>query len=178
MIVNWGVSALKGIHLLLWLVLGLVPVATVQAAELKIGAVSIAKVLSEAPQAKQANERLQKEFSQREKSLLDEEKALKNIQQKLTKDKAVMSESQQRNLERDYLTRARDWERAMGEFREDFNLRRNEELGKFQKQVVDAINSLAKEEGFDLILSEGGVVYAGEKIDITDKVLKRLSGQR
>jgi hypothetical protein len=42
----------------------------------------------------------------------------------------------------------RELNRTSDELREDFNLRRNEELGKFQKQVLDVINSVAKEEGF------------------------------
>jgi outer membrane protein len=147
----------------------------VQAAELKIGAVSIGKILNEAPQAEQANRRLQKEFEPREKGLLDAQNALRGLEQQLAKDGDVMSDSQRRKLERDIRTQARELQRTTEEFREDVNIRRNEELGKFQQQIVEIINSLAKEEAFDLILNESAVLYASERTDITEKVLGRLS---
>ena len=85
-----------------------------------------------------------------------------------------MSESQRRNLENDIRNQLRDLNRTNAELREDFNLRRNEELGKFQKQVLEVINGLAKEEGFDLVVNDGATLYASPQVDITDKVLSRL----
>ncbi|MBS0601020.1 MAG: OmpH family outer membrane protein, partial [Proteobacteria bacterium] len=65
--------------------------------------------------------------------------------------------------------------RAQDEFREDFNIRRNEEMAKLQKLIQDAITALAQEERYDLVLNDGAVIFASEAVDITDKVLKRLS---
>jgi outer membrane protein len=89
----------------------------------------------------------------------------------------VMSESQRRNMENDFRNQARELKRSGDEFREDFNLRRNEELGKFQKQVLDVINSVAKEEGFDLVVNDSATLYASPQVDVTDKVLKRLTSK-
>jgi outer membrane protein len=167
---------LKGMRIpFILLLLGILYAFPVQSAELKIGAVSIGKILNEAPQAEQANKRLQEEFAPRERGLVDAQKSLRDMEQKLTRDGAVMSESQRRSLERDIRAEARELQRATEEFREDVNLRRNEELSKFQQEVVEVINGLAREEGFDLILNEGSVLYAGERVDITEKVLGKLS---
>ena len=173
-----GEFTLKGIHLFALAGLILLSTVTIHAAELKIGVVSIAKILNQAPQAEQANKRLQKEFEPRQKALQDTENSLRSMQQRLEKDGAVMNDSQRRNLERDIRVQSRDFQRAAAEFRDDFNIRRNEELGKFQQQVLQAVNALAKEEGFDLILNEGAVIYASQSIDITDKVLKKLAGTK
>jgi len=67
----------------------------------------------------------------------------------------------------------RDLRRETQEFREDYNLRRNEELAALQKVVYKAIIEIAKQEKYDLILHEG-TIYASGKIDITDLVLKKL----
>lgn len=158
-----------------FVLLGALWAVSAQAAELKIGAVSIGKILNEAPQAEQANKRLQQEFAPREKGLVDAQKSLRGLEERLAKDGAVMSDSQRRSLERDVRAQARELQRATEEFREDVNLRRNEELSKFQQEVVEVINTLAKEENFDLILSEGSVLYAGERVDITQKILNKLS---
>jgi outer membrane protein len=161
--------------MLLFLVgLFLLQTLVAQGAELKIGFVNTAKILGEAPQSAEASKRLQREFGPREKGLVDAQKALSELEQKLGRDQATMSESQRRNLERDILNQRRDLQRSTEEFRQDVNLRRNEELGKFQRQILEVVNGLAKEEGFDLILNDSAVIFASQQVDVTDKVLKRL----
>ena len=63
--------------------------------------------------------------------------------------------------------------RAQEEFREELNLRRNQELSKLQRRVIEVIQELAKAEAYDLVVTDG-VVYAGERVDITEKVIGRL----
>ncbi|MDS4021895.1 MAG: OmpH family outer membrane protein [Candidatus Competibacter sp.] len=154
------------------------PLSLAQAADVKIGYVSIAKILNSSPQAEAASKRLEQEFAPRKKGLDEALKSLRKQEEKLAKDGAVMSDSQRRNLENDIRNQARELKRTSDEFREDFNLRRNEELGKFQKQVLDVINSVAKEEGFDLVINDQATLYASPQVDVTDKVLKRLTAAK
>jgi len=165
---------LKAMHKLLTAVALVLPLSLAQAADLKIGFVSVAKILSSAPQAEAASKRLEQEFAPRQKGLVEAQKSVRKLEEKLSKDGAVMSESQRRSLENDIRNQLRDLNRTNAELREDFNLRRNEELGKFQKQVLEVINGLAKEEGFDLVVNDGATLYASPQVDITDKVLSRL----
>jgi outer membrane protein len=154
------------------------PLSLAQAADVKIGFVSIAKILSSSPQADAASKRLEKEFAPRKKGLDDAIKSLRKQEEKLAKDGALMSESQRRNLENDIRNQARELKRTGDEFREDFNLRRNEELGKFQKQVLDVVNNVAKEEGFDLVINDQATLYVSQRVDVTDKVLSRLTAAK
>jgi len=62
------------------------------------------------------------------------------------------------------------------EFREDLNLRRNEELAALFERANKVIRGIAEAEKFDLILQEA--VYRSPRIDITDKVLKALSAEK
>lgn len=151
------------------------PVSLAQAADVKLGFVSIAKILNSAPQAEAASKRLEQEFAPRQKGLVEAQKSLRKQEEKLSKDGAVMSESQRRSLENEIRNQARELKRTSDEFREDFNLRRNEELGKFQKQVLEVINSVAKEEGFDLVVNDSATLYFSPQVDATEKVLKRLT---
>jgi outer membrane protein len=155
------------------LFLGLLFAANVCAAELKIGFVNVPKVLEKAPQAESAKKRLEKEFSPRDKSLVSQQKEIQTLEEKMTKDAAVMSESERRNLEKDVANKQREAKRAQQEFSEDFNLRRNEELGKLQRKIVEVIRALAKEDGYDLLLTDG-VIFAAEQLDVTAQVQKRL----
>ncbi len=101
-------------------------------------------------------------------------KQVRDLQTVLERDGATMSENDRRNKERDLANQTRDLQRAEREFREDLNLRRNEELASVQERANRVIQQIADAEKFDLILQDP-VVYASPKIDITDKVIKALA---
>ncbi len=71
------------------------------AADLKIGFVNVARLLEKAPQAERAKKDLEREFKPRDTKLMNEQKAIKSMEEKLAKDEAVMSESERQKLERD-----------------------------------------------------------------------------
>lgn len=143
------------------------------AAELKIGYVNVVKVIEEAPQGEVALKRLEVEFSPRDKELVATQNKIKALEDELEKNALVLKEVDRRAKEQEILSLKRDLKRATQEFREDYNLRRNEELTALQKIAYKAIVEIAKQEKFDLILNEG-TVYASDKIDITDRILKNL----
>lgn len=151
-------------------------VPTLALAEVKIGFVNTVKLMEEAPQAKAAISKMEAEFAPREKELVAIQRDIKQAEEKLSRDAAVMSEGDRGKVERDLVSRKRDLKRSQDEFREDLNIRRNEELAKLQRRLYDAIVDLAKADNYDLIVSEG-VVFASTRIDITDAVLARLKQQ-
>ncbi len=155
------------------LFLGLLLAANVSYADLKIGFVNIPAVLEKAPQAEKAKKRLEQKFSGRDKQLVAQQKEIQTLEEKMTKDAAVMSESEKASLEKDILNKKRDAKRSQQEFSEDFNASRNEELGKLQKHIIEAIREIAKDQNFDLLLTEG-VIYANDKIDVTSQVQQKL----
>ncbi|MGB5716879.1 MAG: OmpH family outer membrane protein [Gammaproteobacteria bacterium] len=145
-------------------------------AEVKIGFVDTVKLMEAAPQAKSAQSKIESEFTPREKELVALQREIKTKEDKLTRDGTVMSESERSKIERDILAKRRDLKRSQDEFRDDLNIRRNEVLAKLQKDMYEAVVSLGKEQKFDLILTQG-VVYSSDKVDITDSVLKKLTGK-
>jgi outer membrane protein len=142
-------------------------------AELKIAYVNTARVIDEAPQAEAAKLRLEQEFGPRDKKLVDAQTRIKQIEEELEKGALVLKDTDKRAKEHELTSLKRDLRRTTQEFREDYNLRRNEELASLQKLVQRTINELAKQDGYDLVLHEG-VMFASPKTDITDKVLKKL----
>ena len=68
------------------LFLGLIFVANVSYADLKIGFVNIPAVLEKAPQAEKAKKRLEQKFSPRDKQLVAQGKEIQGMEEKLTKN--------------------------------------------------------------------------------------------
>ncbi|MCN4143623.1 MAG: OmpH family outer membrane protein [Thiohalomonas sp.] len=145
-------------------------------AEQKIAFVNQAKLLQKAPQAESARNKLQKEFSKRDKSLVSLQKQILKNEEKLKKDAAILSSAELNKLKRKITSLRRDLERDKLAFKEDVSIRQNEELLKLQKAVLKSIQTIAQKEKYDLIISEG-VIYASKQIDITDKILAQLKKQ-
>lgn len=143
------------------------------AQELKLGFVNAPGVLEKAPQAEKARTKLEQEFAPRDRELVAEQKTIRQLEEKLSRDGAIMSDSERNKLEREIRSLKRDLKRSRDEFREDLNIRRNEELAKLQKLVVETIRAIAQEGGFDLVVTDG-VLYASDRIDITAMVLEKL----
>ena len=142
-------------------------------AELKVGFVNAARVIEDAPQAEEARKSLEKEFAPRDRQLVALQKLVKQQEEKLARDEAVMSDAGRSKLERDIRQKKRELKRSRDELQEDFNIRRNEILAQLQRQAVEAIQTLAKRGKYDLVLSDG-VMYAGERVDITGAVLEQM----
>lgn len=149
----------------------LLPTAAV--AELKVGYVNAVKVIEEAPQGEAALRKLEAEFSPRDKKLVAMQTRIKNLEEELEKNALLLKDPDRRAKEHEIVVLKRDLRRATQEFREDYNLRRNEELAALQKVVYKAIVEIAKQDNYDLVLHEG-TIYASKKVDLTDKILKKL----
>lgn len=155
--------------LIIWCALGPFHEALAQ----KIGVVDAVKVLEMAPEAETAIKKLEEEFAPRDRRIVSDQKTLKQKEEELVRDGATMSDAKRRDLEQAIRAQQRDIRRMRDEFKEDFNLRRNEELRKLQKRVQEVIVTYAKQNQFDLILSDG-VVYAAPTVDITNNILQVL----
>ena len=150
--------------------------AQAQAAELKIGFIDADRINRESVPAERATKKLEKEFAPREQDLRKLEQQIKSLQGQLEKDGLTMSESERRTKEQELGRQTREFQRMQREFREDLNLRRNEELAALFERANKVIRQIAEAEKFDLILQEA--VYRSPRIDITEKVLKALAADR
>ncbi|GBG01797.1 outer membrane protein chaperone [Azospira sp. I13] len=142
----------------------------------KIGYVNTQRVFRDAPAAVKAQKKLDAEFSRRDQDLQSMAKKLQSLQESLEKNGVTLSDSDRRNKERELNDLNRDFQRRQREFREDLNLRQNEEMAAVLEKANKAIKQIAENEKFDLILQD--VVWVSPKLDITDKVIKALSDDK
>ena len=142
-------------------------------AELRVAYVNMTKVLEDAPQATEASAKLEQAFSPREREIVTLQREVRELEERLLREGQGMTDVARGGLELDLRSRKRELKRQQDEFREDLNLRKGQELAAIQRLVIDAIQGLAKREGYDLVLSEG-VVFASSRVDVTDRVLERL----
>ncbi len=164
----------KTIARLLVALMASLPVSYASAVDqLKIGYVNTQRLFRDAPAAVRAAKKIEQEFSKRDQDLQRLAKQVQGLQETLEKGGLTMAESERRVKEKDLGELSREFQRKQREFREDLNLRQNEENAAIIEKANKAIKQLAENEKFDLIVQD--VVWVSPKLDITDKVIKALS---
>jgi outer membrane protein len=142
-------------------------------AEIKVGYVDFQKLMAEAPQVKSAMQALQNEFGPRQRELVAMQNDLKARDEKLAKEGAIMAEADRAKAEKSLRDQQREFSRKGGEFQDDLSTRKNEEIGKVQRYLLDEIRTYSSAQGFDLVLGEG-VFWTKPQLDITAQVLDVL----
>jgi len=145
------------------------------AEDYKIGFVNAIKILEQSPQARKMRSLIEKEFAPRDRDLVGVQKKLKSMEDRLTKDAAIMSDSERSKLERDIIGQRRELKRSQDEFREDLTYRRNEELAKIQKEIGEAIATVSKDNKYDIVMTEGSAIFASNKVDMTQLIIDYLN---
>lgn len=163
----------KKIATLLVALMAALPFAEAMAVEMKIGYVNTQRIFRDAPAAQKAAKKIEAEFSKRDQDLQRMAKQLQSMQEGLEKNAVTMAEGERRTKERELNDLSRDFQRKQREFREDLNLRQNEENAAIIEKANKAIKQIAEADKYDLIVQD--VVWVNPKLDITEKVIKSLS---
>jgi outer membrane protein len=142
----------------------------------KIGFVNTSRVLKEAPQARRVEERLKAEFEPREAQLKERREEILDIEGQLKSIDKSTSATTRRKLEREIRLKVSQLKFLEQEFREDQNLRRNEEIRELQQVIARVLEKLGDSGKYDLILTEG-VSYVSDQIDITAEIVEMLKLQ-
>jgi len=147
---------------------------TVDPADLRIGFVNFRRIMAAAPQRDEVNERLEREFGVERDALLQAQSELRDMERRL---ETIRHGDAYNELERQVINKRRDVSRRDSDYRDNINVRRNEEMAKLQKMIGDEILSHAKEAGYDIILNDIGVFYVSERADLSPLIIKRLQNK-
>lgn len=150
--------------------------AEAQAQEVRIGIVNTERILRDSAPAKAAELKLKQEFVKRDEELQKLAARLKETNDKLERDSAVLAETDRTKRQREAAELDRELQRRTREFREDVNQRKNEELAQVVERSRKVIRQVAEQEKYDLVVEDA--IYFNARIDITDKVLRALNGSK
>jgi len=169
-------AAQVAIPMLIGATLPLAAQAEAQAQEVRIGIVNTERILRDSAPAKAAEIKLKQEFVKRDEELQKLAARLKETNDKLERDSAVLAETDRTKRQREAAELDRELQRRTREFREDVNQRKNEELSQVVERSRKVIRQVAEQEKYDLVVEDA--IYFNARIDITDKVLRALNGSK
>lgn len=154
-------------------VLGMAVPASAQDQDLKIGVVNLGRLVTESPQAERARKNMEGQFAGRMEELKEQREKLQSDVERLKRDGAVMSEEARQKLEDSIRSQQRRLQMAQEEYNEDVQRAEQSEMQDLRDDIRAVIDEFARSEGYDLIIGDG-ILYAGDKVDLTSQVLSRL----
>ena len=108
------------------------------------------------------------------KSLAAAREQLADMNAELADISSELSDVNRLAVERDARALERRIKRSEQDFREELNIQKNNEFKFVRERVLDAIARFGREHDYDLIVSDG-VLYANERIDVTERILEALT---
>ena len=157
------------------IVLMFASLASVQAAEIKIGIVDTQAILAKAPQAKSEFEKIQKQFKERQDELVALQKKGEDLKAKAERDQMTLTNNQKVDLSRELQELDAEFTLKKKFFQEDLKMAQNEVQQLVYNKINEAIKKVVDSEKFDLIITRDAVIYATPAVDITDKILAIVS---
>lgn len=143
------------------------------AADLKIGFVSVEKLLTKSPQVEAVNTAMLERFGGKKQELEDMQKEIQTMQENYKRNELVMTEDKLNELKTKLIGKVQHFKQLEATLGQEVNTMRSQELAVLQKSVREIISEVAKRDNYDLILSEG-VVFAKDSLDITETILDEL----
>jgi outer membrane protein len=156
-------------HILMVLLMLVATQATGQ--QLRIGYVDMKQVLDNAPQVLAGREKLDLEFRPRNETIEFQERQAQAMDDRL--QMGDLTEDARIRLDRELREMRRNVNRQKEDLRDELSFRRTEEVQKLEDQINDAVQEIARDAGYDLILSSP-VIYADPSLDITQLILDQL----
>ena len=145
--------------------------APVTAQQLRVGYVDMKQVLDNAPQVIAGREKLDLEFRPRNETIEFQERQVQDMDDRL--QMGNLTEDARIRLDRELREMRRNVNRQKEDLRDELSFRRTEEVQKLEDQINEAVQEIARDNGYDLILSSP-VVYADPSLDITQLILNQL----
>ena len=141
------------------------------AQQLRVGYVDMKQVLDNAPQVLAGREKLDLEFRPRNETIEFQERQAQAMDDRL--QMGDLTEDAKIRLDRELREMQRNVARQKEDLRDELSFRRTEEVQKLEEQINQAVEEIARNNGYDLILSSP-VVYADPSLDITQLILDQL----
>lgn len=169
-----GVFLLRSIKYAVFAIVMMAPLVHATTSN-RVGVVNSQMVLLESAAAKQYTQASESQFGGQIKKLKDLESQYKILTGQLEKDGATMSEAERTKVQLDLRRKKEDWEYQASQLQAEKTKADQVELARLQPQLEEAVQAVAKSEGYDLVLERATARYVKPENDLTRKVIDKLN---
>lgn len=143
----------------------------------KIAVVNLQTVLETSVAGKAAQNELKTQKDKLEADLKQKGTDLQELEKRLQRESMVMSKETREEKERELRIKASDFQALQKRYRSDLQDLERRLMGQLQKDIGDLVAEIGKKEGYVLIISNIGVLYALPAMDITNRLIQDLNAK-
>lgn len=121
---------------------------------------------------------LKKEFKDQQQKLMKLQGDLQKMSEQLDKDAEIMSEAEVEKLQQNFAEKQMEFQQLSVEYSEAYNERGNEEFQTLIEEVQAAAKEIAAEKGYAMVVQRGAILYADDKYDVTEELIKDVEDMR
>lgn len=153
------------------------------AQDLAIGVVEPQKVLDDTNEGRKIKDALGEYVKARQSMIEQEEDDLKQKQEEMAKQDAVLSPQAKQDKEEAFRQRVATYQRHLQQLEGEVQVKRKELLGGFTERIEQVVREIAEKEKIDLVLEKGDsgvgtlILFSQSAINLTDRVIKALDGK-
>lgn len=162
-------------HLVKIIVASLAFVAMSVAAETKIAVVDMERALFQSEGAKASFKQVEDQFGDDLEKLKDLEKDMLEIQQKMQKDGAIMSDEEQRKLRNTVKEKQSEYQFFAGKLQKAEQEWRQQFFRANLPRIQEILRKLIDDEKVDVVLNGQAVIHVSPDLDLTKKLLNALN---
>lgn len=147
------------------------------AAPTKIGVIDVRRLVSNSEAGKKALAELEALRDSKSANLEALSAELEQLQTQLTEGRLSLSQERLNELNRELEDKSTAYRRQVQDAERELQAAQARSLGAIEQEVLPLIQQIGAEQSFAVILSitDGGVVYAPDQVNITDEVVRRYN---
>lgn len=143
----------------------------------KIAVVNLQTVLETSVAGKAAQGQLKVQKDKLEADLKQKGNELQELEKRLQREAMVMSKETREDKERELRIKASDFQALQKKYRSDLQDLERTLMGQLQKDISDLVSEIGKKEGYQLIISNIGVLYSQPAMDLTQRLIQDLNAK-
>jgi outer membrane protein len=143
----------------------------------KIAVVNLQTVLETSVAGKAAQNELKTQKDKLEADLRQKGNDLQELEKRLQREAMVMSKETREEKERELRIKASDLQAMQKKYRSDLQDLERRLMGQLQKDISELVGEIGKKEGYQLIVSNIGVLYSLPAMDITSRLIQDLNAK-
>lgn len=148
-----------------------------QAADMKVAVVNVQQVLQQSPRVAAMSKKLEGQFKSRQTTINAEQKDLQDALDNFKKESPTMTDSQRTATEKKLTDQRADLVKQVVAYQKDLQAEQTKVMQNILGDLNSVVSSIAKTNGYTLVLDSQAVVYPGSSTDVTKDVAKQFNNK-
>jgi len=147
------------------------------ASQLKVAVVNVQQVLQQSPRVATLSKKLEGQFKDRQTSINAQQKSLQDELDTFKKEEPTMNQKTRDDTQKKIAADRADLMKKVVEYQQDLQKEQNKIMQGILGDLNSIVSTIAKAQGYTLVLDSQAVIFAADGNDISKDVAKQFNAK-